>query len=606
MPSSLFGLGAFALSISPVLATTYNLVHNFDSTNFFQNFSLTSGADPTHGFVEYLDYDTAQSAGLVSTKSGNVYLGTDHTNTYSTGGRPSTRVESNVFFDQGLMVADFAHIPGSACGVWPAFWTVGSSWPADGEIDIIEGVNNQATNSMVLHTQGKCDIVNNAQTGQTSATKCALSDGTTGCVVKGTKGSFGDDFNALGGGVYAMEWTSQFIKIWFFPRDSIPASITAGKPDPSDFGTPMGDFQGSCNIGDEFKAQKIVINTDFCGDWAGGVFGSSGCTLSDASNPTASCNAYVGANPAAFVEAYWEIKSIKIYEQGKDVPPSSTTATATIATTTTTTKPASTTATTPKPEPTTTTTMLSTSTKTTTRTLARTAPSSSARVLPSSTPCPSKTTLTVTSFTTSPASTDTAVAPASSKLTTTTIVTTSYVDICPSGYTTKTITHTVTYCPADTTSGGVPPGFTTTSKACATGCGSGPTTVVVTVPTGVPTAVVSATATRTAVVSIETQATSLPAQATTTPAAPVATSAVLPGSSIVVPPAVPRVSSSPVILPSSSVVVPPRVTSSSTPGSGSSTTTGVSPLFTNAAGHSKQFSMVHGLIVALAGAAIFI
>lgn len=71
----------------------------------------------------------------------------------------------------------------TGCGTWPAFWyvlsvsrsipssfvlisslrLVGPNWPAGGEIDIIEGVHNSATNSMTLHTSSGCTITNNNQ-----------------------------------------------------------------------------------------------------------------------------------------------------------------------------------------------------------------------------------------------------------------------------------------------------------------------------------------------------------------------------------------------------------------------------------------------------------
>ncbi|XHG03803.1 hypothetical protein AWENTII_007091 [Aspergillus wentii] len=134
-----------------------------------------------------------------------------------------------------------------------------------------------------------------------------------------------------------MEWTSEFIKIWFFPRKSIPESITKGNPDPSTFGTPMGNMQGGCDVEKRFTAQKFILDTTFCGDWAGGVFGESGCPMSDSSSPIKSCVNYVAENPAVYKEAYWEINSIKVYQAGSktdssasvvpDSPASSLTAT---------------------------------------------------------------------------------------------------------------------------------------------------------------------------------------------------------------------------------------------------------------------------------------
>jgi hypothetical protein len=45
-------------------------------------------------------------------------------------GRPSVRLEGKRAYTKGLFIADIAHMPGNACGMWPAFWTLGSGeWP---------------------------------------------------------------------------------------------------------------------------------------------------------------------------------------------------------------------------------------------------------------------------------------------------------------------------------------------------------------------------------------------------------------------------------------------------------------------------------------------
>ncbi|PYI21856.1 hypothetical protein BO86DRAFT_309881, partial [Aspergillus japonicus CBS 114.51] len=319
MPSSfkLLSVSSLAL-ISPALATSYNLVQTWQGEGFLEYFDFYTGADPTNGFVTYTNQSYAESSGLVKVNNnGSFYMGVDHTTKLSTTGpgRESVRIESKKYYDHGLFIIDLAHMPGSVCGTWPAFWSTGANWPADGEIDIIEAVNLNTASEIVLHTSGTCDVsAQSDMTGTLTATHCGEDAGTTGCVVQSSEGSSGTPFNEQGGGVYAMEWQEDYIKFWYFARDSIPTSITAGTPDISAFGTPMGHLQGSCNFAEHFKSQKFIFDTTFCGDWAGGVFLSSGCPISDKTSATKSCVAYVAENPSAFEESFWEINYIKIFQ----------------------------------------------------------------------------------------------------------------------------------------------------------------------------------------------------------------------------------------------------------------------------------------------------
>lgn len=308
-----------ALLCSPVAATTYSLVENWQGKNFLDYFNFHVGSDPTNGFVNYLDKETAESSGLVKvTDSGSVYLGVDHATKLDANGkkgRDSVRIGSKKYYDQSLVIADIAHMPGSTCGTWPAFWSVGKNWPADGEIDIIEGVNMVDHNEIVLHTAGTCSLTDTDMTGSVNATGCGEDLGTVGCKVEGHEGSYGTSFNKQKGGVYTLQWTDDFLKIWYFPRSSIPASITSGKPDVTEFGTPMALVQESCDVATAFKSQSFVFDVTFCGDWAGGVYGDSGCPMTGGDS-FQSCHNYVANNPAQFKETYWEINSVKIYQAG--------------------------------------------------------------------------------------------------------------------------------------------------------------------------------------------------------------------------------------------------------------------------------------------------
>jgi hypothetical protein len=109
-------------TFSAYAAASYGLVATYNSGNFFSEFNLYTGSDPTNGYVSYQSQSAAANQGLINTNNGQVYLGVDYTTVNPSGGRASVRVTSNQGFTHGLFIADIAHMPGSICGVWPAFW----------------------------------------------------------------------------------------------------------------------------------------------------------------------------------------------------------------------------------------------------------------------------------------------------------------------------------------------------------------------------------------------------------------------------------------------------------------------------------------------------
>ncbi|KAJ4287399.1 hypothetical protein N0V90_012799, partial [Kalmusia sp. IMI 367209] len=198
-----------------------------------------------------------------------------------------------------------------------------SDWPTDGEIDIIENVNDARTNNAAIHAMGNCTVTNTAnQTGLWKSTDCSIDhDENQGCGTVFTEPyNYGTEFNANGGGVYAMEWTLDSIRVWFFPPTNVPFGLTdGGIPDSAMFGLPSASFSGPCSasFGEKFFNHSIVIDTTFCGGWAGGTFGTgtSSCPTTAGLDSVDSCISYVANNPEAFKDAYWGIKSLKVWEK---------------------------------------------------------------------------------------------------------------------------------------------------------------------------------------------------------------------------------------------------------------------------------------------------
>ncbi|KAI0447807.1 glycoside hydrolase family 16 protein [Xylaria telfairii] len=311
----------------------YSLSAHYAGHGLLDSFSFFTGEDPSNGFVDYKSKEDAIAGNLVSVDEFNrVKLGVDSVNAYSISdkGRPSVRITSNDAFTHGLFIADFAHMPSSTCGTWPAFWAFnneenGSLWPTGGEVDIIEGVNTVQRNLFSAHTTPGCQAPRAGFTGVQGATDCSPGPDNIGCNYAATVSdstTYGDAFNAEGGGVYALEWDSYNIKIWHFPRTAIPNDISRApmiKPDPTRWGPPQALFGGTgCEADSHFFNMSLVINTNFCGAYAGNVWG-----LADKCNELApTCEEFVAGNPSSFINAFWQINYIDIYQ--KPAPTNST------------------------------------------------------------------------------------------------------------------------------------------------------------------------------------------------------------------------------------------------------------------------------------------
>jgi len=316
-------LVVFSLSFN-VADSAYVLQQNYSGSDFFSGFTFFTAGDPTHGFVNYVNQSYAEKQKYIQMQGDAWYIGTDTKNVVSKGarGRDSVRISSKTSYQLGLFIIDLLHMP-TGCATWPAWWLVGPAWPNNGEVDIIEGVNVHTTDATSLHTSTGSDMKGQDPSKFTgywskdlkggNSTNCFIhapnQNNNAGCGIIGPP--YGAPFNAAKGGVYALEWTNDYLQAFYFARNSIPGDIYSASPDPSSWGSPYAYFGLGANCPtSHFQGQQIVLNLALCGDWAAAVFGADCPGLGD-------CKTYVANNPAKFTEAYWLINFIAVFSSKK-------------------------------------------------------------------------------------------------------------------------------------------------------------------------------------------------------------------------------------------------------------------------------------------------
>ncbi|TIC73458.1 hypothetical protein E3Q00_02939 [Wallemia mellicola] len=327
---------SLALVISNTLASNspraptdsgYSLKQSYEGETFFNGFTFFTYEDPTAGAVNYVDKDTAFSNGLAGFTNGSPFIQFDNWSTLPQGGkRDSVRLQSVDSWNGGILLFDVETMP-YGLGTWPAFWSNGPDWPYGGELDIIEGVNDETNNHATIHTYPGCtqDGTAPAIGEYTSSNDCSgLSGDNSGCGFKDANpNSYGKGLSESGGGVFATEWDKEtgVLKTWFFPRLDIPQDILNQAPNPQNWGQPTAHFvSDTCDIAGTFENHTIIINTTFCGYYGKCLtfLAKSLTNLPAAGNnfPNGgleACNEYI-RYPENVKNNVWHINYIKVFE----------------------------------------------------------------------------------------------------------------------------------------------------------------------------------------------------------------------------------------------------------------------------------------------------
>ncbi|BGP44227.1 hypothetical protein JCM10450v2_000038 [Rhodotorula kratochvilovae] len=308
-------------------ASSYSLSGHYAGQELLDLFDFDTHSS-NGGIANYVDSSAAYEKDLVTIKDGRVHIRVSPT--AEDGKLAAVKLSSKQQYSEGLYIWDIERMP-QVCGAWPAIWSTGDNWPAGGEMDLVEYVSRQSMNGMSVHTTTGCWAGSSGYTGEAMMTDASQalncdSDATDaqGCGFRTKENhTAGLGANYGMGGVYALEWATSGIKMWYFPRSEIPSDLKRKNPEPSSWKKPtLFVDEANCSpISNYFSAQTWVINTEICGTWADGVWNSDNSYAGQNEGSCASrtgystCAEYALAESPDFKHAYWRIGSLSVYNK---------------------------------------------------------------------------------------------------------------------------------------------------------------------------------------------------------------------------------------------------------------------------------------------------
>mmetsp|Transcript_32880 Transcript_32880/g.76790 ORF Transcript_32880/g.76790 Transcript_32880/m.76790 type:complete len:491 (-) Transcript_32880:72-1544(-) len=267
----------------PERSSRYRLKWSAQGESFFDNWNFL-WEDHNHGSAQYLLEPEAKEESVIEATRNFAIIRAGRRSPKYKYKRMTTRMESKRSWKYFLTLIKFSHVP-YGCGVWPALFTLAPNvpWPNGGELDILEYVNMDVSKAS-FHTGGECKLsaekVNKygPMPDRNNMDYDCVTDypDRLGCAPNKWMKS-GTEW-AHSPGILATQWTESFLKIFYIPEHEIPQDILADNPSPDKTWDDRWLFSYYPFTGTKciFEEQKLMMQINFCGDWAGKVWGADG------------------------------------------------------------------------------------------------------------------------------------------------------------------------------------------------------------------------------------------------------------------------------------------------------------------------------------------